>query len=108
MVPPVSQPSAHELKELRAIAAEAAQEALYAGLASSRFHGYEIHAYSWCSTQGVRVRVVVTDDHARPLLSQEQLHGPGSGGQGFGQHVPVWGSTWILGGEGHPKQGVNA
>jgi len=78
MVPPVSHyPSAHEMRELHAIALDTARDALFLGWASSSFHGFQIYAHSWTSLQGMRLRVVVCDEGARLLLSQEHLHGQG-------------------------------
>ncbi|MBW8831363.1 MAG: hypothetical protein JF606_18455 [Burkholderiales bacterium] len=99
MIPPVSHPSAHELKEIHAIAIEAAHDALFVGWSTSNFHGYQIHAHSWCEADGTRLRVIVFDRDASRALAVEQLHAPlwlscdrGSESQAG---TPDWGSVSI-------------
>jgi len=76
MFPPVSHPSAHELKEIHAIAIEAAHDAIFVGRSTSNFHGYQIHAHSWCEKDGTRLRVVVLDRDSSRALAVEELHAP--------------------------------
>lgn len=75
MVPLASQPSAFELKELCAIAADAALQALMNGSASGKFHGFEIQAVSCSSVTGRSVRVLITDACNGQTLSHEHLRG---------------------------------
>ena len=69
MIPPVSHPSESVLKELQAIAVQAAQDAIANGWSTSTFHGYQIHACSWSINDNTQLLITVRDLPVLRLLA---------------------------------------